>query len=68
MADRRKKDTKREILEIRSKIARKLLSEARKGNMSFCEPNRTEEERNKYCSGIKKYLKKKIILNYRSLY
>lgn len=53
MTDRRKKDTKREILEIRSKIARKLLSEARKGNMSFCEPNRTEAERNQYCSGIK---------------
>lgn len=49
-AERRRKESKRKILEIRTKIAAKLLSESRSGNITNCNPQQTEQERNKYCN------------------
>lgn len=48
-AERRRRDSKRKILDLRSTMAKSLVSENRKGNVELCFPNRTLEEREGYC-------------------
>ena len=48
-AERRKKEARRRITDIRSKIATKLLNEAKTGNITLCNPKQSEEDRLNYC-------------------
>ena len=48
-SDRRKREVKKQIFDIRTKIASKLLNEARIGNITFCNPKQMEKDRLNYC-------------------
>lgn len=54
IAERKKIEGKKQISSIRSKIASKILNEAKIGNIKNCNPMQTEEERMNYCE---KYMK-----------
>ena len=49
VAERKKREGKREITNIRSKIATTLLNEGRVGNITLCYPKQTQDERWGYC-------------------
>ena len=48
-AERRRRDTKRQIQELRTKIASKLMDEEKNGNVTLCNPHRPEHEKAQYC-------------------
>lgn len=49
ISERKKHDAKKQINNIRAKIATTILNEARIGNISLCNPKQLEEERWNYC-------------------
>jgi hypothetical protein len=48
-AERKRAAAKRQIMEVRTVMASKLLNEAKMGNITFCNPALAEEDKKKYC-------------------
>ncbi len=48
-AERKRASAKRQIMEVRTVMASKLLNEAKLGNVTFCDPALADDEKKKYC-------------------
>ena len=48
-AERKRAAAKRQIMEVRTVMASKLLNEAKMGNITYCDPGLNEGDKKKYC-------------------